>query len=214
MKTYNNLQAFNIDREFEKSIDTVIKMYNNGEIFIHPTDTVYSIGGNPLNIDSFSRLRKFSNNNIFHESTLLINSLSDLIFYIDIISERHFDFLMSIWPNPVRVIFKLNSKFQEYFGSETAIFQIPNNRFCLRLLTEIRNPLLSIGFSDTKYVSNKSHEVLTEEYADLVDAIFYTNSESFNSDTSLVDLTSKEPVILKESKIKVQKYIDKYHLMS
>lgn len=175
---------------------------------------MYSIGGNPLNVDSISRLKKFSNNNIIHESTLLINSLSDLIFYIDIISEKHFDFLMSIWPNPVRVIFKLNSKFQDYFESETAVFQIPNNRFCLRLLTEIRNPLLSISFRDQKYASNKSHEVLTEEYADLVDAIFYTNSESFNSDSSLIDLTSKEPVILKESKIKIQKYIDKYDLMS
>ena len=214
MKTYNNIQTYNIDREFEKSIESVIKMYNNGEIFIHPTDTTYSIGGNPLNTDSLFRLQKFSNNNLFKVSTLLINSLSDLIFFIDIISEKHFDFLMSIWPNPVRVIFNLNSKYKEYFDSDTAIFQIPNNRFCLRLLTEIRSPLLSIRFSGAKYASNKNHEILNEEYGDVVDAIFYTNTESFNSESSLVDLTSKEPVILQESKIKIQKYIDKYHLTS
>ena len=214
MKIYNNIQTYNIDKEFEKSIDTVIKKYNEGEIFIHPTDTVYSIGGNPLLKNAFERLKKISNNNLFNVATLLINSLSELIFYIDIISEKHFDFLMSIWPNPVRVIFKLNSKFQDYFESNTAIFQIPNNRFCLRMLTEIGNPLLSIRFNGNKYSSNKNHELLTEEYSDIVDAVFYTNSESFNNESSLVDLTSKEPVIIKESKIKIQKFIDKYHLMS
>lgn len=31
MKTYNKIQTYNIDREFEKSIDTVIKMYNQGK---------------------------------------------------------------------------------------------------------------------------------------------------------------------------------------
>lgn len=187
-------------------------MYDKGEIFIHPTDTVYSIGGNPFNADSLSRLKKLSDKDLFKTATLLINSLSDLIFFIDIISEKHFDFLMSIWPNPVRVIFNLNSKFQDYFGSETAIFQIPNNRFCLRLLTEMHNPLLSIKFMENKYASNRSHEILREEYGDVVDAIFYTDTESFNNESSLVDLTSKNPVIIKDSKIKVQKFIDKYHL--
>ena len=146
----------------------------------------------------------------------IINVRTDifnLINYIDIISEKHFEFLISIWPNPVNVIFKLNKQYRNLFGMEQAAFKIPNNRFCLKVLTEIGNPLLSIKLNNN-HTTCKGYEILKEEYSELVDAIFYTNKESFNEDSALVDLTNYKPIIIKENKFKLKSFMDEYRYVS
>ncbi|MCL5027866.1 MAG: Sua5/YciO/YrdC/YwlC family protein [Bacteroidetes bacterium] len=213
MKKNNRIELYDIDKDFGKAINAIKRMYYVGGVFIYPTDTVYCVGANPLNLLAIDRLKKISKPDFFPEATLLIDSVSNLINYIDIASEKHFEFLISIWPNPVNVIFKLNKQFRNLFGMDQAIFKIPNNRFCLKLLTEIGNPLICIKLNNN-HTTCKGYEILKEEYSELVDAIFYTNKESFNEDSALVDLTNYKPIIIKENKFKLKGFIDDYRYVS
>ncbi len=203
------INLYDIDNEFEKAISIIRSMYYIGGVFIYPTDTVYSIGANPLNLLAIDRLKKIISPNIFSEATLLVGSISDLNNYIEIISEKHFEFLNSIWPNPINVIFRLNRQFKNLFGMEQAVFKIPNNRFCLKLLADVGGPLLSIKLKNV-HTTCKCYEIFKEEYSELVDGIFFTNKESFNDDSALVDLTDHKPLIIKENKIKLKNLIEEY----
>ncbi len=213
MKKNKKIELYDIDNDFEKAIGAIKKMYFNGEVFIYPTDTVYCVGANPLNLLAINRLQKIIKPDFIAEATLLIDSVSSLINYIDIISEKHFDFLISIWPNPINVIFKLNKQFKELFRIDQATFKIPNNRFCLRLLAEIKNPLLSIKLNNN-HTTCMGYEIFKEEYSDIVDAIFYTNKETFNNDSALVDLTNNRPIIIKENKLMMKSFIDEFRHVS
>ena len=185
-------------------------MYINGNIFIYPTDTIYCIGANPFNLIAVNKIQKIIRQNSISESTLMVDNLYNLSNYIDISSEKHFDLLFSVWPNPVRIIFKLNPQYQELFGTSKAAFQIPNNRFCLRLLDEIKSPLLSIRLNDISNTTCKSYEILKDDYSNYVDAFFYTQKEFFNLDTALIDLTNDEPIILRKNKINLDNIFNKY----
>ncbi len=205
-----NIELFNIDKDFDKAINSFKRMYFNGNIFIYPTDTIYSIGANPFNLIAVHRIQKIMRQNSLTESTLLLDSLQNLSNYIDISLERHFDLLFSVWPNPVRVIFKLNPQYQEIFKVSKAAFQIPNNRFCLKLLEEIKSPLISIRLNDSKNISCKCYELLKEEYSNCVDAFFFTQKEFFNLDTALIDLTNDDPIILRKNKINLENIFNEH----
>ncbi len=213
MRNGKLINLYDIDNEFDKAISIIRGMYYVGGIFIYPTDTVYNIGANPLNLLAIDRLKKMFSTNIFSEATLLVGSILNLSNYIEIISEKHFEFLNSIWPNPINVIFRLNSQFQSLFGINQASFKIPNNRFCLKLLSEINGPILSLRLNNNHNTS-KGYEIFKEEYSEKVDAIFYTHKESFNDDSGLIDLTDYKPLIIKENKFKLKNFIDEYRYVS
>ena len=213
MKKNKKIEFYDVDKDFGNAIRAIKRMYFNGNVFIYPTDTVNCIGANPLNLLAIKKLQEITKADFISESTLLIDSLFTLINYIDNISEKHLDFLFSIWPNPVSVILKLNKNFKELFEMDQAIFKIPNNRFCLRLLAEIKNPLLCVKLNNN-HATCKGYEILKEEYSDKVDAIFYTNKESYNNDSALVDLTNNKPIIIKDNKFKLKRFIDEYTYVS
>lgn len=213
MTKKKKIELYDVDNDFELALNKMHNMYLSGDVFIYPTDTVHCLGANPHNILALSRLQKITRPDFICESTLLIDSLFTLINYIDIRSEKHLDFLLSIWPNPISAILNLNKQSKELFGIDKAIFRIPNNRFCLKLLSEIKKPLLCIQLN-YNHSAYKEYEIFNEEYSELVDAIFYTKKESYHNSSALIDLTNVKPIIIKENKFNVRRYLNDYKYVS
>src|ERR1035437_714443 len=136
-------KLINIDADINIAVKQASKIYFEGGVFIYPTDTIYGFGANPFNEDSIKRVNKIKSRESGKLFILLIKDIETLLKYVDLKSERHMDFLISIWPNPVSVILNLNSKTKNILNNDTAAFRVPNNRFCLKLLSEIKMPLIS-----------------------------------------------------------------------
>lgn len=58
MKKNNRVELYDIDNDFEKAIFAIKRIYHVGGVFIYPTDTVYCVGANPLNLLANDRLKK------------------------------------------------------------------------------------------------------------------------------------------------------------
>jgi len=211
MMMKSEMKLYNIDNDFEKSLISLHKMYSEGKVFILPTDIVYCIAGNPFNEKALNRLKSdFFNENDFSNPTLLIDSISNLLKFIDIESERHLDLLISLWPNPIDVVFNLNLKYRAILGFDKAAFRIPNHRFCLRFLTEIKSPVFIVPVNLNHHFSSESYEILKDKYQNKIDGLYYSNKESFYFEPSVVDLCSYKPFLIKENKIKLLDILDKY----
>ncbi len=211
MNSNKNSKMYDVDLNFEVSLHTAKKNFIEGDVFILPTDTFYSIGGNPLNNSATTKIKEIFGKDFTKHSTFLIDSVSNLIKYIEIESERHLDFLISIWPNPIRVIFNLNAKARQMFGLEKAAFKIPNYRFCLRLLAEMQLPILSVPIkynykSDAKYL-----DTVKNEYLNKVAAFYYSSKESDMHDSAIVDLSENKPLLVNENQYMVSSFIEKYY---
>ena len=139
----------NIDEKFDESIKLANELFLNGSIFIYPTDTIYGFGGNPFNEIAIKKISEVKGKTNWRRYIFLISDIEMLKHYADINSEKYLDFLLSIWPNPVSVILKLNKKYQELLNSETGAFRIPNYRFCQKLISEIKMPLISTSVNRT-----------------------------------------------------------------
>ena len=177
MSSNKNSKMHDVDLNFEESLHSAKQIFSQGDVFILPTDTFYSLVVNPLNNSAVDKIKGIFGKDFIDQSTFLIDSVSNLIRYIEIESERHLDFLISIWPNPIRVIFNLNSKARQMFGLEKAAFKIPNYRFCLRLLAEMQIPLLSIPIKYNYKSEFKYLEMVKLEYLSKVAAFFYSGKE-------------------------------------
>lgn len=200
----------NVDEEFESSVQLAKKLYLEGSVFIYPTDTIYGFGANPFNNDSVSKINEIKGRDLGKKYILLIDSIESMQKYVELQSEKHLDFLLSIWPNPVSVVLTLNEQTSKIIGSGTAVFRIPNNRFCLKLLSELRMPLISTSVNRSGQEPIIESSLIKDEFSSQVDAIFYTNKKMYIEASTIIDLNDSRPVLLREGKFKFDDILEKF----
>jgi L-threonylcarbamoyladenylate synthase len=192
----------NIDDKFDKSIKLAQELFLNESVFIYPTDSIYGFGGNPFSENAVKKISEIKGKSNWRRYIFLISNIEILKNYTEINSEKHLDFLLSIWPNPVSVILKLNKHYQEILKMETAAFRVPNHRFCIKLLNDLKMPLISTSVNRTGNEPMNDSSMIIQEFSNEVKAIFYSETKSFVEASTLIDLSKDEPNYIREGRIK------------
>jgi L-threonylcarbamoyladenylate synthase len=205
-----NAEMINVDKKIDTAILKAKRFYLEGTVFIYPTDTIYGFGANPFNEDTVRKIDNIKGRRDSKPYILLIDGIDTLIKYVDIKSEKHLDFLLSIWPNPVSVVLNLNKKTQSILKMNTAAFRIPNHRFCLKLLQEIKMPLISTSVNRSDMEPLTEISLIRDTFSSEVEAIFYTEKKSFIKASTLIDLSDSNPVLIREGKIKFDDLLKKF----
>ena len=204
-------ELINIDDDIENSVQKAKKLYLEGTIFVHPTDTIYGFAANPFNDETVKRLSEIKQREIGKKYILLINDIDNLLNYVDFQSEKHLDFLISIWPNPVSVVLKLNKKTSEILNCETVAFRIPNHRFSLKLLNTINMPLISTSVNKKDNEPLNDPIMIRDEFGSEVDTIFYSNRKSFSESSTIIDLSKDRLSLIREGRIKLENLLRKFN---
>jgi L-threonylcarbamoyladenylate synthase len=210
MSERQSAEFINIDKKLDTAITRAKKYYLEGTVFIYPTDTIYGFGANPFNEDAVKRIDAIKGRRDSKPYILLIDGIDTLVKYIEIKSEKHLDFLLAIWPNPVSVILNLNSKTRSILNQKTAAFRIPNHRFCLKFLQQIKMPLISTSVNRSDEEPLTEISMIKDIFGSEVDAIFYTDKKSYINASTLIDLSDSEPVLLREGKIKFEDLLEMF----
>jgi L-threonylcarbamoyladenylate synthase len=202
-------ELLNIDKNIDEAVQKAKRLYLEGTIFIHPTDTVYGFAANPFNEDAVRKIDEIKKRPSEKKYILLINNIDNLLTYTDIHSEKHQDFLLSVWPNPVSVVLKLNKKTARILGMETAAFRIPNNRFCLKFLDAVNMPVISTSVNRSNEKPLFDPSLIRDEFGSEVDTIFYTNKKLIHEYSTIIDLSNNKLSLIREGKIKFDDLIKK-----
>lgn len=202
-------KLINIDEDFDKAVSEAVDYFNSGEVFIYPTDTVYGFGCNPLNDHAIEKINIIKQREQSKQFILLIASISTLSDYIIIPEKISEEIFNSIWENPISIIFNLNDEKRRILGLETAAFRIPDHRFCLRLLEEIKSPLVSTSVNRKDEPPLNDQSLIIQEFSGEVSAVFYQNYQGNSDPSTLVDLTGEKPVILRKGSTKFVELFEK-----
>ena len=198
----NSAELINIDSAPKLAVNRASTLFNSGDIFIYPTDTIYGFGCNPFNKASLKNLDDIKGRVKDKRYILLIDSLEMLFKFTETPDEQNIELLNKNWPNPISVILRLNDDTKMNLGYDSAAFRIPDNNFCINLLKKVKTPLVStsVNITGAKQLNNFSD--IKREFSDKVSAIFYTMNEIDSEPSTLIDLTKSNPIALREGKIK------------
>jgi len=198
---HKSAKLINVDSDKIVAIREAKKIYHSGGIFIYPTDTIYGFGCDPFNITALQALNNIKGRDEQKQYILLIDSVSTLLNYIDLNDNKIIAMLKNIWPNPVSIIFQLNYQTRNLLKYDVAAFRIPNNSFCLELLSELKAPVISTSVNISNRKPLTDFRSIKREFAEKVNVIFFTEEKENQVASTLVDLTKKSPKILREGKI-------------
>ena len=202
-------KLFNVDNDFNYSVKEAVELYHNGKVFIYPTDTIYGFGCNPFNGRAVEKINKIKKREGSKQFIFLIDSLNTLFNYVVKPKKSYEELLGKIWPNPVSVILELNDEKKKSLQTETVAFRIPDHKFCMSLLKEIRSPLVSTSVNINNESPLKNYSAIYDKFSKDISTIFFTNNEENKEPSTLVDLRGEKPVIIRKGSIKFAELIQK-----
>lgn len=182
----------------DRAIGQVVDVIKDGGLVIYPTDSIYAIGCDALNNNAIERIcaiksMKSAKTNL----SIICESISEVAHYAKL-DNSQFRLLKSCLPGPYTFLLPALSKLPKAFkGRRIVGIRIPDNSITVKIVQKLGNPIFttSVVGTDNDYITEP--ELIAESYADKVDLVI-DGGRGGITPTTIVDLTKKEPVIIRQ----------------
>lgn len=191
------------DNPQENYMNEVIKTLQDGGLIIYPSDTVYALGCDIYNVKAMEKLARLKNTTLDKaQFSIICNNLSHLSEFTRPIETSTFRLLKSKIPGPFTFILEANKNLPlAYKGKKTVGIRVPDHPIPQLIVEKLGHPIASTSIKDDDEVIEYSTdpELIAEKYEHLVDIVI-DSGYGDNVASTIVDLTSGEPEILREGK--------------
>ena len=185
-----------------KAIDKVISVLRDGGLVIYPTDTVYAIGCDALNVRAVEKICQIKGVNSQKSGlSIICYDLSNLSAYAKV-SNSAFKLMKKNLPGPFTFILPTSSELPKIYKNRREVgIRVPDNNIIRQLVKELGNPILTMSIHDEdEYIEYSTDpELIAEKYEDVVDVVIDGGMGGTEAST-VIDCTSDEFVIVRQGK--------------
>jgi len=185
-----------------REIDKVVKILRDGGLAIYPTDTVYAIGCDALNVKAVEAICKMKGINPAKSNlSIICYDMSNISEYARI-DNATFKLMKKNLPGAFTFILNTTSSLPRiYKDKKTVGIRIPDNNIIRELVRVLGNPILttSVKGDDEVLEYLTDPELIHEKYENHVDIVVDGGYGGVEGST-IVDCTGDEPQILRQGK--------------
>ncbi|MBQ4821957.1 L-threonylcarbamoyladenylate synthase [Aquimarina sp. MMG016] len=186
-----------------REVQRVVDCLRNGGLIIYPTDTVYGLGCDITNTRALERIAKIKGVKLAKANfSFICKDLSNLSDYVKQIDNATFKLLKRTLPGPYTYILPGSNNLPTVFKKKKTVgIRVPENNICQAIVEELGNPIVSTSIYDEDEVIEYTTdpELILEKWDNLVDMVV-DGGYGDNIPSTVIDLTSGEPVLLREGK--------------
>ncbi|WP_313028656.1 L-threonylcarbamoyladenylate synthase [Soonwooa sp.] len=191
------------DNPQENYIDQVVKTLRDGGLIIYPSDTIYALGCDINNLKAMEKLASLKGIKLEKAKfSIICNDLSHLSEFTKPIETSTFRFLKNHLPGPFTFILDANKNLPlAYKGAKTVGIRVPDHSIPQLIVEKLGHPIASTSIRDDDEILEYSTdpELIAEKYDNLVDIVI-DSGYGDNVASTIVDLTSGEPEIIRQGK--------------
>lgn len=192
----NSFKGSNIE------IQQAVAIIKNSSAVVYPTDTVYGLGVNALDVFAIEQVFEIKKRPKTKPLPIIVSSIemAKRVMYIDSKVER---ILREIWPGPVTVVLHKKNILSNILtaGKNTIGVRIPNNRIALALVREFGSPITGTSANIFKSNECRNAQEVLKQFKDQFskpDLILDAGQiEKGTRPSTIVDLTTSKLKILR-----------------
>lgn len=186
-----------------KEIAKVIKILQDGGLVIYPTDTVYALGCDALNVRAVEKICKIKGVNPQKNNlSIICYDLSNLSEYAKV-SNAAFKLMKKYLPGPYTFILPTSSELPKIYKNRKEVgIRVPDNQIVRTIVQELGNPLLTMSVHDDEdevMEYSTDPELIDEKYEGKVDIVIDGGYGGIEPST-VIDCTGDEFSIIRQGK--------------
>lgn len=185
-----------------KEIRKVVDILQDGGLIIYPTDTLYAIGCNALNVRAVENICRIKGVNPQKSNlSIICYDLSNVSEYAKV-STAAFKLMKKHLPGPFTFILPTSNELPKIYKNRKEVgIRIPDNTIARDLVQVLGNPMLSMSLHDDdeqiEYTTDP--ELIHEKYSHLIDLVIDGGHGGTEAST-IIDYTSEEFEIIRQGK--------------
>lgn len=185
-----------------REIEKIVAILRDGGTVIYPTDTLYAIGCDALNVRAVEKICNLKGIDPQKSNlSIICNDLSIISEYAKVTNPT-FKLMKRNLPGPFTFILSTTSSLPKiYKKKKTVGIRVPNNNIIREIAAQLGNPVLSTTIKDQddeiEYTTNP--ELIYEKWSDFADIVVDGGIGGIEPST-VVDCTSIDPIIIRQGK--------------
>lgn len=190
------------------SITVAAQIVRRGGVVVYPTETVYGLGCDPFNVEAVKRVLKVKGNRSKPLPILAASILdSDKVAFVPKNGNR---LAARFWPGPLTMIFPKKPNLPDVvtFGWDSVGLRIPDNDVALQLIRLSGGLLIGSSANKTGKEPPKDVQEISVELKEMVDVILDGGAVCQGMPSTVADLTSERPIILRKGPISLKEIMD------
>lgn len=186
----------------QKEVDRIVDILKDGGLVIYPTDTVYAMGCDALNVRAVEKICKIKGINPEKNNlSIICQDLSNISEYARV-DNATFKLMKKNLPGPFTFILNTTSSLPKiYKNKKTVGIRVPDNAIVQELVRSLGNPIMTTSVKDDDEVIEYTTdpELIYEKYENTVDVVIDGGYGGIEGST-IVDCTGDEPEIIRQGK--------------
>lgn len=185
-----------------RGLQHIVDVLRDGGTVIYPTDTIYGIGCDALNVRAVEKICALKGIDPQKSNlSIICNDLSNISEYAKV-SNNTFKLMRKNLPGPFTFILPTTSSLPKiYKNRKTVGIRVPDNSIIRELVSMLGNPILSTTVKDendeVEYTTDP--ELIYEKWDEFADIVIDGGIGGIDPST-VVDCTGDEPVIIRQGK--------------
>ena len=193
----------NLKRVSRRVIDESAKIVKSGGVILYPTETIYGLGCNAYNEEAIVRIFSIKRRPETKPLLVLVNNFAMLKTLVEEIPPLAAKLMKHFWPGSLTLIFQACQDVSSLItaGSRKIGVRIPNNNFCLKLISGCRVPIVSTSANISGQRQNQNIGSLKDQFVDQVDLLLDAGTLPKSLSSTVVDISEFVLKIIREGAI-------------
>ncbi|MBX2945303.1 MAG: threonylcarbamoyl-AMP synthase [Cyclobacteriaceae bacterium] len=186
--------------EIGTDIEKAASLLTQGELVAIPTETVYGLAGNALNVEAVAKIFAAKNRPQFDPLIVHIPALSLARNYVTHIPKKAERLAQLFWPGPLTLVLEKKDDTIPALvtsGLNTVGFRSPDHHLTRKLLTSLSFPLAAPSANPFGYVSPTSPQHVNEQLGNNISYILDGGICSIGIESTIVGFEGDDPVVLR-----------------
>ncbi len=181
-------------------IEKAVEILRNKGVIAYPTDTVYGIGCDIFEKEAVERVYQIKSKDKKKPLSFICEDLKHISQYA-IVSDNAYRLMKRLIPGPYTFILEATKLVPKVMLTKrnTVGIRVPDNKICLEIVRALGHPIVttSANISNEEVLSDPSE--IHKKFGKVLDMVIDGGVLS-QEPSSIIDLTGKEPVVVREGK--------------
>ena len=184
------------------------RIVRKGGLVVYPTETVYGLGCDPFNIEAVKRVFKVKGER--RKPLPILASNINHVEKIAYISKEGKKIAKNFWPGPLTLVFPKKLVLPDIVtcNLDSVGVRIPKHDVALQLINSSDGLLIGTSANRTGEKPPRTVQEATQRLKEEVDVILDGGPTTLGKPSTVADLTSKKPRILREGPISLKEISD------
>lgn len=199
-----NTLVFHIeDAAHEEQLEEAAKILKQGGLVAFPTETVYGLGADALNEKAVMQIFEAKGRPADNPLIVHVDSKESCRKLVKSIPEKAVILMDKLWPGPLTLIMERKEIVPDVTtgGLDTVAIRMPENKVALELIRSAGVPVAAPSANVSGRPSPTTAEHVLCDLSGKIDAIIDGGEVSIGVESTVIDMTTDVPVILRPGKV-------------